>query len=617
MFDRREGRSIHDWIEARESISDKAKKNRHAVVYDNLHAVVQSLPAVVDNDIGIPNMRFVPWCGHGKTIISVPVGQTVRVGPTPWNSVAPIQWRIAATGAGVNTANSAHAGDPYTSQGGSGISGVGYTNVTMEESGFGANSSAQFTGGAMSFKVHCAENTQAVAVCVGSNEVRGLGMTGPITTDSLQQIENGLGNGRHMFQLDAAVHTLGGLQQLKTGDVIVGTTNEATQVFYLPVVPTRYSLYHIVSGNVRAAQVSYCSAFLTGGLDAAGDILLGNNLYTSLVDRNCLTGGSIVPAGSYTFNQPPATPLNVLYQGNPFFTVGTAGNNQFVMGWRQDQSIRNIGTRTNGTTIFHIDVDYAPENNNPDYNTNVNCCFVPPITNVWASTWGRQLISLPGYNLMTSASEGYGQFECTSLLGTVIIEVEFKFFFQFAVQLTHPLFEQGVPPEFVRDMQGQYYHGNSSGTGPTLAHAIQSAHAGSLTIAKNAKSDEALTAKANMMIIMPDTHTMVKPTQGVGQVVTHDSVKSHSSWFEKVLNVGGSVVRGVGQGAKWLVSEAMQHAPQIAEAGLLYAGARYGGQAGAQAALQGVGMIENQRRAPPSSNYRTSTGQRYVVEEPD
>lgn len=595
-------RSTYDWIDGHDKVSDDAKKNRHSVVFDNLHAMVNPLPAVLDSRLEAPNMRMVPWGGHGKAIVSVPVGQTLRVGSTPWNSVAPVQYRIAATGASVNTGNSLDANDTMTSQGASGISGIGYTNVTMDESGFPANSMAQFTGGAITFKVHCAENTQAVAVAIGSNEVRGIGMTGPITTDSLQQIENGLGNGRHQFQLDPAVRTLGGLQSLKTGDVIVGTTNEATQVFYLPVPPTRYSLYHIVAGNVRASQVSYLSAFLTGALDAPGDALLLNNQYDTLIDRDRGASGSIVPAATYVFNNSfGAGPVNAVFSGNPFLTIGrivSTGGNCFV-----SDVIKNIGSRTNGTTIFYIDIDYDPASTLPDQNTNgaslvgTANILVPPLAGFRASTWGRQIITLPGYNLMCSAAEGYGQFECTSLLGTVIVEIDFKFFFQFAVQLAHPLFEQGVPPEFVQDLQGQYFHGNASGTGMTLRHAVASAHAASVTIAKNAKNAEALNVKANMPVVVPDTHTLVKPTQGVGQSVTHNSVKNHASWFEKVLNIGSSIVSGVGQGAKWLVREGMAHAPELAEAGLLYAGARYGGQQGAFMAGQGIGMIE-QRRQP-------------------
>lgn len=611
---------MHDWIDSYDKISDDAKKNRHSVVYDNLHAAIQSLPAVVDNDIGIPMMRFHPWGGHGKGILSVPVGQTVRVSPCPWNSTAPVQWRMAPTGQTVNNLTaSANATDVYTTQGASGISSVGYTNVTMEESNFGANSSAQFTGGAMSFKVHCAENTQAVAVCIGSNEVRGLGMTGPITTDSVQQIENGLGNGRHLFQLDSAVQTLGGLQQLKTGDVIVGTTNEATQVFYLPVPPTRYSLYHMVSGDVRASQVSYVSAFVTGAANGTGN-QLGLNLHDTLTDTASLVpygnGGSLLAAGTYNFDA--ATSRSLVLTGNPFLVTGSNGVSAIPGDLNTTDVVKRIGKRTNGTDIFYIDIDYPF--GTVDSSTKLAGAdaeiFVGPICRVRTTTWGHQLISLPGMNLMTSAAEGYGQFECTALLGTVIIEVEFKFFFQFAMQITHPLYEQGVPPEFVRDMQGQYYHGNSAGTGPTLQHAVAAAHSGSVTIAKNAKNGEALNAKANMLVIMPDSTTMVKPAQGLGQVITHNTVKSHSSWFEKVLNIGGSVMRGVGQGAKWLASEAMAHAPQIAEAGLLYAGARYGGQQGALMAGQGVAMIEGQRSRPRASNY-TSTGQRYTVEEAD
>lgn len=529
-------------------VSDETKEHRAAMVLANTHAQVAPVPPYTTSGLAHPS---VGWSGSGGTQLTLASGNAMRICANPWHTSTPVIARTLPVGVDgrfvVNAASSIPCGTEFRDDGALGsTTRVSYCNTNSSDSGFpqvaGITPVAQLAGGHMIVTVVCPENTSAVGVAIGQQEVRGIGV-GPLSESTILQEHMGFNPCLPDYANDESLATpYGSLNNFKETELIVGTTNLSTKTFSIPIKPSHGQWYEMLDFDNDA----YFTSFVSNTISATQGG--GQPVYNDTVDT--FGRNSIVAAGVYN-----NTDVGFAYTslGNPFLTVGSpiadlTNNTNHTLAVSSLKYITNDIFATAAGSFRLIEqapvVNAAPNNNDQSATS-----FIPPMGSVVAQTAASLRRSRPFPSINAAIIDGMPLVEIKCLSGTCMVQVHFKLHYNIAVTMASPHFERSqlplnISPHYLLDHVSTH-----AGAGDSVEAAVKQ----SLSKTINASKKPALTAALtdSGAAITGNALVVFTPKTGVKDAPHHDQ-ESHHSFGEKLLGGIKSGLSYIGSGAEWL-----------------------------------------------------------------
>ena len=472
-----------------------------------------------------------------------------------------------------------------------------YTAPTPGQLGFvDEHDWAFFMGGYITVKVSVPQFSSVSVTCIGQNELRGVGLGNIFVGPGGTPINGGdsCDPNKIDFQIIDTAFKWGGLAQMKPQTTSIGGGNNPTESFFtIPVIPSADGAYLMVGGaqslgpsihygqgdnvdsdwmavlshNAPVGQYGYSyetalsavsrsslpymfhgsdSKDRYGSLDATNNTKPAMAFYSNMglmMHNQCDQIGQGVPiqqniqidAGGTMFANPPGVTNNFpswVDIGAPAQGTGAYGATNGIIDWQGGSVNRATGV-------------YVIKGGNANvYATSQREGSVYRVR--WDAHYRTRRATASIAQSLISGMPQIELFAHGGSLGSIQIDIRYKFFYQYIIDINHPLFEQAIENN-IEDINVDQYRLQAApvtGSGSTEAAAIESSRLQAI------ERSDAITRK--LLDASHSTAKMVIPRSGITQPVKHDEPSFMDKLFGGAASIGKSIWNTGTTAAKWL-----------------------------------------------------------------